>query len=175
MDYKEKKHQVYLSIGSNIGDRVSELNRAIESLGKIFGSVQQSCVYETPPLGFESELHFLNMCVGFKTEWSAVNVLRACQEIELSQGRVRPQHQKGYVSRTLDIDIIYYGRSIIQSDELQVPHPGTYERMFVLEPLSDIAENWIDPREKKTISELKEECNDESVILLYTKKLLTFL
>ena len=174
MDYKEKKYQVYLSIGSNIGDRELELENALKALYQSYGEIEQSKVYETPPWGFKSETSFLNMCVGFKTIKTGLQVLEDCQAIEVSQGRERPKYEEGYHSRCIDLDILYYANYMIDTDLLQVPHPRIFERRFVLEPLSDIAGNLIDPVRNKSISELKKDCNDESAIVLYKNKLLTF-
>lgn len=174
-DYKDKMNQVYLSIGSNLGDREEELRSSVKTLIKMFGELELSSVYETPPWGFESDQHFLNMCVGFKTAKTVREILDTCHLIEKEQGRIRETNQEGYSSRTVDLDILYYNCAAINDEQIQIPHPRLYARNFVLYPLSDIASTYIDPVKNETVESLKETCNDESSIILYKKKLLTFL
>ena len=174
MDYEEIANQVYLSLGSNLGDRERELINALTMLNQTYGPIELSGVYQTAPWGFESEDDFLNMCVGFKTRQSVELVLNKCQEIELELGRSRSNREERYSSRNIDLDILYYGDNEIETDNLVVPHPRIYSRRFVLVPLLDIASAFIDPKLERTILELKEDCTDESPIQLYKKKLLTF-
>ncbi len=175
MCYEEDAVQVYLSLGSNLGDREEELKNALAILYGTFGFIEQSGIYETAPWGFTSKDSFLNMCVGFSTIQSADSVLRNCQDIEMQRGRSRSNRKEGYSSRNIDLDILYYGDNQILTNDLIVPHPRIYERNFVLVPLLDIASDFTDPQRGKSISELKEDCVDESPIHLYKKKLLTFL
>ncbi len=175
MGYEEDVVQVYLSLGSNLGDREGELKSALTILTEKYSFIDQSGVYQTAPWGFVSKDNFLNMCVGFRTIQSADSVLRSCQDIEMQLGRSRSKKGEGYSSRNIDLDILYYGDSQIMTNDLIVPHPRIYERNFVLLPLLDIASDFIDPKRGKSILELKEDCVDDSPIHLYKKKLLRFL
>lgn len=173
-EYKNQEHKVYIGLGGNQGDRSEKLKEALLLLNSLCSSgFNVSPVYETPPWGFESDQSFLNCCVEFNTLLTPQDLLLACHEIEKELGRER-ESDGVYASRTMDIDILYYDRLVITNEELTIPHPRIYDRNFVLYPLSDIAPTFEDPIKRKTILELKKECNDRSGILLYTNKLLTF-
>ena len=173
--YKENQTEVFLSIGGNLGDRISNLTEALRILYEEFPTgFVVSPVYETPAWGFESDQNFLNCCVRFLTEITADELLKTCQYVESALGRSR-NNQFGYSSRTMDVDILYFGDRIIAETRLIVPHPKLYDRNFVLYPLCDIAPLFLDPSKNLTIKQLKSACKDKSVISLYTNKLLTFM
>ena len=117
---------------------------------------------------------FLNLCLGGITFLTKEELLSSCQLIEEQEGRKTKAKGEGYSSRPLDIDIIYFDDLISRTKELQIPHPRMYERNFVLQPLYDIAQDFIDPVKNKSIERLLHECEDKSSIVLYTKNLLTF-
>lgn len=172
-EYKNQERKVYLGLGGNEGDRIEYLKRSVQLVRSIASSeFELSPVYETPPWGFESDQSFLNCCVGFNTLRSPYELIADCHEIERELGRER-KCDGTYASRTMDIDVLYYDDFILKDEDLIIPHPRIYDRNFVLYPLSDIAPTFVDPKKLKTILELKEECNDQSGILLYTNKLLT--
>ena len=154
---------VYLSIGSNLGERKLNLQKAIflmrEQLGEV---VKISSVYDTPAWGFESE-NFLNACLELETNLSPETLLEELLKIEKQLGRLR-NFEEGYKSRTIDIDIIYYGKKIVTSEKLTIPHPKMKERRFVLRPLSDIAPQFYHPALHKDTRNLLQECRDKSVI-----------
>ena len=154
---------VYLSIGSNLGERKLNLQKAIflmrEQLGEV---VKISSVYDTPAWGFKSE-NFLNACLELETTLSPENLLEKLLKIEKQLGRLR-SFEEGYKSRTIDIDIIYYGKKIVTSEKLTIPHPKMKERRFVLRPLSDIAPQFYHPVLNKDTRNLLQECRDKSVI-----------
>ena len=154
---------VHLSLGSNLKDRDKNLLDGIELLRE-FSSIESiSPIYETPPLGFESENQFLNLCVHLKTELSPQKFLNFIHEIEAKMGRVRSD--EGYISRTLDIDIILIGDIVLKEDNIEIPHPRFRERRFVLRPLTDIAADAIDPLSGKSVETLLQKCPDESAII----------
>ncbi|MDP9341319.1 MAG: 2-amino-4-hydroxy-6-hydroxymethyldihydropteridine diphosphokinase [Actinomycetota bacterium] len=129
----------YLGLGSNLGDRLANLRRAVDLLGATPGItvVRSSRVYETDPVGGPSQPDYLNAVVEVATELGAVELLRACQAIEQELGRERAER---WGPRTVDVDVLTYGREEVhlESPELDVPHPRMHERGFVLLPLLEL-------------------------------------
>lgn len=161
---------VYLSLGSNLGNRLYQLQRAVIMLGDQLGTVTAtSPVYETPAWGFEGS-PFLNACIALETDKSPEAVLDTILAIEMALGRVRTE-ESGYVSRTLDIDIIYYGTEVVSSDDLKIPHPQLSQRKFVLKPLADIAPQFYHPLLNKDTRNLLQECKDKSILVKTGHKL----
>lgn len=137
------KHQLYLGLGSNLGDRERNLREAIRLLGERVGEVtRQSSFIETEPWGFQSDNRFLNAAVLCLTDKTPREVLQLTQQIERDMGRCKvtdvksPSHQ--YADRTVDIDILLYDDLTIDEPDLKVPHPLMYERDFVMLPLKQI-------------------------------------
>jgi 2-amino-4-hydroxy-6-hydroxymethyldihydropteridine diphosphokinase len=160
----ELRTAVYFSIGSNLGDRISNLRNAVHELSEHVGQVTNvSPVYESEPVGFESNDQFLNACVKVETELSPQEVLATIHRIENKMGRIR-NPDGSYASRTLDIDIILYGQKVLSSHELRIPHPLYKDRLFVLLPLTDIDPHLIDPLSGIAISTLLKSCGDTSGI-----------
>ena len=159
---------VYLSLGSNLGDKFDNLQKAIRRIGETCGSIiQESPIYKTPPLGFESDDNFLNMCLSLETKLTPSILLNRLKEIEIEIGRKKKSINGTYVSRIIDIDIILFGDHIIDANELQIPHPKYTERLFVIKPLEDISKDIFDPKNGKSIRQLKEDCIDQSQITPY--------
>lgn len=152
--------RLYLSLGSNEGDRLDYLSQAIEMLSDCFGGVTESPVYETEPWGVTDQPRFLNMCVAVDTDLSAVECLERINEIEALLGRLR---KKRWGQRTIDIDIIFFGDDVIDTGRLTVPHKYMQERAFVLVPLNDIAANFMHPVLHKTVAELLAELPKEKM------------
>lgn len=159
----------YLSLGSNIGDRISNLNKAIDELNKIGTVSAISSFYENPAVGFDSTSLFLNICIEFNTLLDPLTLLLRTQEIERLVGRT-VKTSTNYESRIIDIDIIYYDSIILQTKELTIPHKNRLERKFVLTPLNDIACGFVDPVAKKAVNQLLIECNSSEQLVLFEIK-----
>jgi 2-amino-4-hydroxy-6-hydroxymethyldihydropteridine diphosphokinase len=143
----------YLGLGSNVGERLEQLESAIKILDNVEGvQVSQiSSVYETEPVGYVEQPNFLNLCVEVKTELTPQQLLQQCFYTEQQLHRVRDIR---WGPRTLDVDILLYEDEIIEEENLIVPHPRMRERAFVLTPLNDIAADVVEPRTQLSISEL---------------------
>jgi len=142
---------VYLSLGSNVGDRLGNLRTAIDRLAALGTVVAFSSFYETEPVEFTAQPWFLNCVVKLDTEKMPKQLMASLLDLEQSMGRRRVR-QKG--PRTIDIDILLFGSSVIETKGLTVPHPAMHERRFVLEPLAEIAPDVRHPVFKKTVREL---------------------
>ena len=151
--------RTFLGLGTNIGDRVANLVRAGELLAGVMPELgPESPVYVSRPWGFDSEHDFLNRVIEVRTGVDAFDLLDIVQDIEKKMGRLRKL--KEYTDRIIDIDILFYGGEIISSKPLVVPHPLLHKRMFVLQPMADIAPGFVHPVLNKTIAELMSECDD---------------
>lgn len=151
LTHAEMPNPAYLSLGSNVGDRERHLLDAIarlESKGRI---VSVSSFYETEPVEFTDQAWFLNCAVALETTETPEHLMAAILDFEQQIGRQRVQ-RKG--PRIIDIDILLFGDTILDSTAVTVPHPGMHERRFVLEPLAEIAPEARHPLLKKPIQEL---------------------
>lgn len=144
---------VYLSLGSNVGDREANLEAAVARLGQVGTVITVSSLYETEPVEFTAQAWFLNCVVLLETEMMPVQLLAALLEIERMMGRRRTR-SKG--PRNIDIDILLFGDAVVKEEGLTVPHPALHERRFVLEPLAEIAAEMRHPVLKKTVRELRD-------------------
>ena len=147
------KKIVYLSLGSNLGDRQAILRNATGRLLDLGDVLEVSSLYETEPVEFTAQPWFLNCAVAVRTELLPREFLAGILAIEKSMGRHRTQ-PKG--PRTIDIDVLLYGAATIDTPQLTVPHPALAERRFVLEPLAEIAPDVKVPVRKKTVRQLLE-------------------
>jgi 2-amino-4-hydroxy-6-hydroxymethyldihydropteridine diphosphokinase len=144
---------VYLSLGSNVGDRDAQLREAQARLSAEGRIVAASSFYETEPVEFTDQPWFLNCAVALETSRTPQELIRTILEIEKEMGRQRLQN-KG--PRTIDIDILLFGDTVLDSPQLTIPHPVMQHRRFVLEPLAEIAPEVLHPVLKKTIRELRD-------------------
>ncbi len=160
---------VYLSLGSNLGNRIKNLRNAVLMLQFLGKDFHYSSVYQTSPWGFNSTEEFLNMALSFKTEMNAEELLSELLSVEKQLGRFRNNIDDRYQSRIIDVDILLFGDQIINTDKLQIPHRFLHERKFVLVPLNEIAAELIHPINKKTITELLIECNDVCNVIFNSK------
>lgn len=157
--------KTYLLLGANLGDRAHTLRRATDRIAERVGPVvQQSRLYETAPWGVTDQPMFLNQVLVVETVLEPEAVLDQTQAIEQELGRVR--HEQ-WGARTIDIDILYYGQLILQTDRLTIPHPYLHLRRFTLVPLAEIAPEFVHPVLQKTTVELLTECADAGEVVLF--------
>jgi 2-amino-4-hydroxy-6-hydroxymethyldihydropteridine diphosphokinase len=153
-----------IGLGSNLGDRTGALDLAVAALAQADGIVVQkvSRYHETRPVGGpEGQGDYLNAAVAIETTLDPLALLHTLQAIERQAGRVRTVR---WGPRTLDLDLLLFGDRVIQTDELQVPHPRMAERLFVLAPLAEIAEEDVDPVTGRTIAELLSACQASDTV-----------
>jgi 2-amino-4-hydroxy-6-hydroxymethyldihydropteridine diphosphokinase len=142
---------VYLSLGSNVGDREAQLRDAQHRLARLGRVIAVSSLYETEPVELTQQPWFLNCAVAIETSDTPAQLMASVLRIEEEMGRRRVQN-KG--PRSIDIDILLFADVIMESSELTIPHPAMHHRRFVLEPLAEIAPQALHPVFKKTIREL---------------------
>lgn len=146
--------RVFIGLGSNLGDRLGFLNRAIKSLLPEVSPLRSSHVYQTPPWGFTDQPQFLNQVVEAQTDLEPEELLKKLKQIERKLGRIETIR---YGPRCIDLDILFYGNAIIQSESLIIPHPLLAERTFVLVPMNELSPNFIHPQLMTKISDLLQE------------------
>ena len=146
---------LYLSLGTNLGDRHANLQKATELIHLHIGKVvAHATPIETQPVGFTSENAFLNSALAVETSLTPQEILEKTQAIEREMGRTQKSQDGIYHDRIIDIDILLYDDLVIQSDTLTIPHPWIYDRLFVLEPLAEIASHLKLPLYNQTVGEL---------------------
>ena len=146
---------VYFSLGTNLGEKYALMKQAILHIEKRIGHVDaQSAFYETEPWGFQSENKFLNSAVKVTTSLSPLQILEKTQQIEREMGRMHKSAGGQYSDRLIDIDTLMYDDLVVQTDVLTLPHPLMHERLFVMEPLAEIAPRTIHPVLAETIENL---------------------
>jgi 2-amino-4-hydroxy-6-hydroxymethyldihydropteridine diphosphokinase len=156
--------RIYLSLGSNVGDRMANLQAAIAKLeAPDLRTLRTSPVYETEPVDYTAQRWFLNLVVEAETELFPQQLLSRIHKIERALGRVRTV-PKG--PRTIDIDILFYGSTVMRSAALEIPHPRLHERRFVLVPLADLEPGLRHPMMRKTVRELLDAAPQQTVRLV---------
>ena len=155
--------KVYLSIGSNKGNRSALINKAIDEIEKKIGIIiSRSTIYQSKSWGFDSN-DFYNLCLLIDTDIMPKSLLINLKKIEKSMGR--EDIDGSYSDRFIDIDILLYDNIIIDSEDLKIPHPKIEIRKFVLVPMLEIADDYVHPILNKTIKELNNDCSDQDIPL----------
>ena len=167
--YSDKVQKVYLHIGSNVGDSMKVLEKAVEEIEKTIGKIAlKSSYYRTEPWGVKNQNDFINQAILVRTTLLPLDLLRKVKEIEQKIGRTKTSH---WGPRVIDIDIIMYGSEIVENGKLIIPHREMTKRNFVLIPMMEIAGDVVHPILDKTIEDLYIESDDEcEVLLIETKK-----
>ncbi|MGA7918129.1 MAG: 2-amino-4-hydroxy-6-hydroxymethyldihydropteridine diphosphokinase [Candidatus Acidiferrales bacterium] len=157
--------KVYLSLGSNLGDRAQNIARSIEALAaRGIPLVKQSSLYETEPVELRAQEWFLNSVIEVETNKTPQELMHQVLEIERGMGRIRTA-PKG--PRIIDMDILLYGSKTVREPNLEIPHPRMADRRFVLVPFAEIAPDAVHPTYKKTIAELLAETPDSSEVRMW--------
>jgi len=143
--------RVALALGSNLGDRECYLRVALADLASSIGGLCVSTFHVTDPVGVGDQPQFLNAAATGRTALSARDLLARFLDVERQHGRTRPH---AGAPRTLDLDLILYGDQIIEEPDLHIPHLRFRERLFVLQPLAEVAADWVDPATGRTVGEL---------------------
>ena len=153
--------KAYISLGSNEGQRLKNLQEAVLQIQKQVGVLSDlSSLYETPSWGFEGP-DFLNACIGVQTDFLPVELLQKLLKIERQMGRLRTT-DSGYSSRNIDLDLLFYEDQVIENDDLILPHPRLELRNFILHPMCEIAPDFVHPRLGKDMTHLLSACKDTS-------------
>ncbi len=155
-------HYIYLSLGSNLGDRLANLQNALSNLPPQVIIAAQSSVYETEPWGYSDQPLFLNQAIRAETDLEPTDLLVFLKDLEIKMGR---KETFRFGPRVIDVDILFYDDLVIETHELVIPHKRIAERAFILVPLAEIAPSLFHPVLKKTIQQLKSEVDASSVQL----------
>jgi len=150
---KTNQNVIFLGLGTNVGNKKKNLDKAIRKLKEKVSNIRVSKFYETEPWGYENQDKFLNAAVSGVTKLSPSELLQFVKQIEKEVGRVE---RFKWGPREIDIDILFYNDLMYEDSSLVIPHPFLHERKFVLEPLMDLDPNFIHPLFKQTISQLYE-------------------
>lgn len=159
--------EIYLGVGSNLGDRESKIRFALCQLGKIVKIKRLSKIYETAPWGYQNQPKFLNLVIKCTTDLSPKNLLNSCKTIEKKAGR---EVSFRYGPRALDIDILIYENLVMKDASLEIPHGKLHMRAFVLIPLKEIAPGLIHPVLQVSVSEMIEKLETREEVTCWTTK-----
>lgn len=158
--------RVYLGLGSNLGNRELNLEKALDFLSERMKIVRVSSIYDTEPVGNPNQPRFLNLVCEVQTGLSPLGLLIVIKAIENKLGRMPGESN---TPRTIDIDILLYGNKVMDTPQLTIPHPRLHERAFVLVPLSEIAPDTLHLVMKKTVKELWETVEGKNGVILHQK------
>ena len=162
---KENATNLFLATGSNIGDRLLYLHNAQKILEQKLGLSVASPIYETEPWGYTEQASFLNQVLGFTCQLTPDEVFAIVQQTEQELGKIKKAH---WAERNIDIDFILYGANVVANEAYILPHARMAERRFVLQPLFDIAPQFVHPILHKTIADLLIDCTDVCTVKKYS-------
>ena len=154
------KKDIYLALGTNLGDREANLRQAKELLAPKVVIEMESAIYITPPWGYTDQPEFLNQVIKVKTCLNPRKLLKALKAIENIMGREKTIR---YGPRLIDLDILFYGQRVVQKKNLCIPHPRLHERAFVLVPLGEIAPDFLHPLLKVRVQDLLSQVDTQGV------------
>jgi 2-amino-4-hydroxy-6-hydroxymethyldihydropteridine diphosphokinase len=158
-------NNAYLHLGSNEGNRIEMLEKAIVLIEKKIGKVKmKSSLYETEAWGLKDQPDFINQAIQISTPESAHATLNFCKEIETQLGGVKKEK---WGPRSIDIDLLFFNDEVIDKEHIKIPHPQIENRNFVLIPLMEIAGDFVHPILKKSIEEIFDECEDECEVVMF--------
>jgi 2-amino-4-hydroxy-6-hydroxymethyldihydropteridine diphosphokinase len=162
--------KVYLSLGSNIGDRLAYIKNALKEIKHLKNTkvLKSSSIYQTEPWGYKKQESFLNLIISIETGKSPLNLIEDLKEIEYRCGR---QLRDKWLEREIDIDILFFEDYILKSEQLEIPHPQIQDRRFVLVPLNEIEPGLIHPVFNKSVKELLEITKDKSKVIKHKDKI----
>ena len=166
------RHVAYLSIGTNLGDRIKNLEICINDISQKSRVLQMSSIYETEAWGYKDDNKYLNLVVKISTDFHALALLQSLKFIEKSMGRKESSSSTTYSARIIDIDILFFNLEIINEKKLVVPHPQLYFRNYVLEPFSELNDNFICPVTHKSISHYKQKSIDSCQVSVYKDQIM---
>ncbi len=153
--------KVFLGIGSNVGEKIPYIKKAVTLLSKILTDMEKAPLYISKAVGFEDQPDFINTVISGYTDIEPYELFKKVKDIEKKVGRIK---RFRWGPREIDIDILFYGNLLIEKDDLIIPHPRIHERDFVLKPLSDLDPNFVHPVFKKTVKELLLNLKEKSII-----------
>jgi len=162
------EHTCYISIGSNIGDRVVNFRNAIDRLSVWAKIITISSFYETEPWGYSDDKYYLNAVFKIETSLSPYELLHKLKIVEQEMGRRKKPDNVIYQARIIDLDILFFDDIIINDTDLIIPHPKIYNRKYVLKPFLEINPDFICPLTKKTLVNILHESLDDSQVHIYT-------
>lgn len=159
---------VYLALGSNKGDRVGYVQQATSLIGEMPETklIRTSSIYETQPWLEQATTWYINAVIEIKTSLSPLSLLSECQRIEKQLGRNR-ELEGHFGDRTMDIDILFYNKEIIDEDNLRIPHKFMHKRAFALVPMLELDSDFVHPELGKTMSDLHDELENPEMVYLY--------
>jgi 2-amino-4-hydroxy-6-hydroxymethyldihydropteridine diphosphokinase len=157
-----RSHTVYIALGTNLGNRLDNLQRAAKALPPEVRVINASPIYETPPWGYLDQADFLNQVLQAETDLTPEDLLAYLKRLETKFGR---QLSFMYGPRLIDLDILFYDDLILETSKLTIPHPKIYERAFVLVPLADLAPDLSHPNSGLTVRELLENVDPHGIHL----------
>lgn len=159
---------VYLCLGSNIGNRRKNIQKAVRTLKEAGCKIKKtSSLYKTSPWGVKNQPYFLNLVVACETKFPPGKLL---EEIKLIEKEIGRKPAKKWGKRIIDIDILFYGKKGLKNKSLTIPHPQLHKRAFALVPLKEIAPRFIHPVLKKNATQMLKDANDKETVVLYNEK-----